>query len=161
MLLTVRDSDDSSRSRCIGWDTSMPGPAPSPYYRISKTFAAMPLGDCAGRGFPFIIPSALQPCPIEEMPHDDVASFCLAAPWNCVLVEGSGWAPLHHGDGDMYQAPWSGLICDEKNWYLPMWWQIRRLPHQSFSWTSYGPNTKRLRWEECVAGEQGDKGIAS
>jgi len=56
---------------------------------------------------------------MEEMPHDDVASFCLAAPWHYVLEKDLGEHPWASGDDDMHCMPWSRLICDEKDRLLP------------------------------------------
>jgi len=49
----------------------------------------MLLGDCDSRGFALALLPCVATWPIEEMPYNDVASFCLAASWNYVLGEGS------------------------------------------------------------------------
>lgn len=47
------------------------------------------LGDCDDKGFAVALLSRGMTWPIEEMPHGDVAGFCLAAPRNYVPGEGS------------------------------------------------------------------------
>jgi hypothetical protein len=55
---------------------------------------------------------------IEEMPHDDVASFCLATPWHYVLGEGSRCSTLYYEDDDIRYMPWFGLNYNEKDRFL-------------------------------------------
>jgi hypothetical protein len=57
--------------------------------------------------------------PMEEMPHDDVASCCLAAPWHYASGKDLGELPWAGGDDDMRCMPWSRLICDVKDRLLP------------------------------------------
>jgi hypothetical protein len=49
----------------------------------------MLLGDCAGEGLPLKLLLCVTAWLIEEMPHGKMAGFCLAAPRNYVLGEGS------------------------------------------------------------------------
>jgi len=47
------------------------------------------LGDRDRGGLPLAFISCDMTWPMEEMPHDDVVGFCLAAPWHYASGEGS------------------------------------------------------------------------
>jgi len=81
----------------------------------SRSSRQCSLGDCDSGGLPLASLSCDMTWPMEEMPHSDVAGFCLAAPWHYASKEGSRWAPLRGGYDDMRCMPWSGLICDGKD----------------------------------------------
>jgi hypothetical protein len=56
---------------------------------------------------------------MEEMPYNDIASFCLATPWHYVSGEGSRYGTLYYRNDDIYCIPWFGLTCNEKDRFLP------------------------------------------
>jgi hypothetical protein len=56
---------------------------------------------------------------MEEMPHDDVASCCLAEPWHYASGKDLGELPWADGGDDMHSMPWSRLTWDEKDRLLP------------------------------------------
>ena len=68
--------------------------APSPRCRTITALTTMPPRWLRRCWSALVVPSCVATWPIEEMPHDDVAGFCLAAPRNYVSGEGSRWAPL-------------------------------------------------------------------
>ncbi|PVH67638.1 hypothetical protein DL98DRAFT_279430 [Cadophora sp. DSE1049] len=46
------------------------------------------LGECNSGGLPLAFLSCDMTWSMEVMPHDDIASFCLAAPWHYAPREG-------------------------------------------------------------------------
>jgi hypothetical protein len=79
MLLSVCHGDHPSEPRRIGRDTSMSrAHTPSARRRTITTLRTMLVGDYAGSAL--AVPLCGATWPIEEMPCEDVAGFCLAAP---------------------------------------------------------------------------------
>jgi hypothetical protein len=65
----------------------------------------MLLGDYDNRGFALALLSCVATWPMEEMPHDDVAGFCPAAPQNYVSEKDLGEFTWSGGDSDMRCMP--------------------------------------------------------
>jgi hypothetical protein len=82
MLISVCDDDHPSKPRRIGPDTRI-NSAKLPLLALaqSQPSPAVLLGDCDDRGFALALLLYVTTWPIEEMPHDNVAGFCLAMPW--------------------------------------------------------------------------------
>ena len=79
--LDCRDGDHSFGGHRIEWGTSMY----SAQLRLltvapSRSSRQCSLGECNSGGLPLAFLSCDMTWPMEVMPHDDIASFCLAAP---------------------------------------------------------------------------------
>ena len=58
---------------------------------------------------------------MEEVPHGDVPSCCLAAPAELRMGKDLGEFPCAVETTRLSALIWAGLICDEKDRYLPAW----------------------------------------
>jgi hypothetical protein len=97
--------------------------APSPRCRTIIALTIMPRWWLRRYWSALVVPLCVATWPIEEMPHDDVAGCSV----ELRVIEGSRWAPLSRGDGDMRCMPWSGLTFDEKGRFLPTWLSQRTI----------------------------------
>jgi hypothetical protein len=123
MLSRVCDGDHFLWVSWIGWDPSITtGSAPS-RCRTITTLTTMPRRWLRQRRSALAVPPyvATATWPIAEMPHGDVADFCLAAPRMSYVSGGFPVSFPAQLGSSRSRPPWSRLICDEKGRYLPTW----------------------------------------